>query len=123
MNEEWFPNKNAWVENIKKELPTNFHELRKVGEDENFICKLIRDDNIKDFIVYVNKNNIQLNTPIKLSIFETNAFLIKKQNESQNKGITLTEYAAFFGSIQIIKYLQMEGEKLTPSLWLYAIHS
>ena len=33
LNEEWFPNKNAWVENIKKELPTNFHELRKVGED------------------------------------------------------------------------------------------
>ena len=36
---------------------------------------------------------------------------------------TLIEYATFFGSIQIIKYLNINGVKFTPSLWFYAIHS
>ena len=50
-----------------------------------------------------------------ISIFETNPFLIKRK-------ASLIEYAAFFGSIQIFKYLQLNNVELTPSLWLYAIH-
>ena len=145
--ESWFPkydpnakyNKNEWVEEIKKELPANFHELRKTGENERYISKLIRDDNAEDFIAYMNQGSFPLKSKIEPSIYETNAFLIKKQNESGNKnkrgmfsynqnssnesGVTLIEYAAFFGSIQIIKYLQMQGVEMTPSLWLYATHS
>ena len=51
------------------------------------------------------------------SIFETNSLLINKKN------ITLIEYSAFFGSIQIFRYLLMNNVELTPSLWLYSIHS
>ena len=36
--------------------------------------------------------------------------------------ITLIEYAAFFGSNQIFKYLYLNGAKLTASIWKYAIH-
>ena len=35
---------------------------------------------------------------------------------------TLIEYAAFFGSIQIFKYLVKNGVELYPSLWNFAIH-
>ena len=35
----------------------------------------------------------------------------------------MIEYAMFFGSIQIVKYLQLNDVDLNPSLWLYAIHS
>ena len=35
---------------------------------------------------------------------------------------TLIEYAAFFGSIQIFKFLLLNEVELTSSLWLYAIH-
>ena len=35
----------------------------------------------------------------------------------------MIEYSAFFGSIQIFKYLLMNNVELTSSLWLYAIHS
>ena len=52
---------------------------------------------------------------IPKSIYETNGF--KKLNDA-----TLIEYAAFFGSIQIFKYLQIKGVKLTPQLWYFAIH-
>ena len=36
---------------------------------------------------------------------------------------TLIEYESFFGSTQIFKYLYKNGVKLTPTLWLYGIHS
>ena len=41
----------------------------------------------------------------------------------QNQGnITLIEYATFYGSIQIFKYLLNNNVGLTESLWMYAVH-
>ena len=109
--------------NIEKELYTidpnifdNFEEKRHFGENDSYICSLIRNDNVLDFISHVNRSNISLNSLIKKSIFETNSFLIGKE-------VTFIEYAAFFGSIQIIQYLKLSGVKLEPSLWYYSIHS
>lgn len=64
-----------------------FKENCKIGD--SYICSLIRQDSIVDFIVYVNKNVVQLSSEIKRSFFETNPFLVK------NKCTTLIEYAAF----------------------------
>ena len=74
-----------------------------MGENESYICKVIRDDNVVEFITYVNQNSISLNSNIRTSIYETNSFLLKAYN------LSLIEYAAFFGSIQIFQYLQMNG--------------
>ena len=92
-----------------------FEMNRKIGENHNYICQLIQKDLIEDFITYATKNDLELKCYIPLSIFETNSFLI-------NKRPTLIEYAAFFGSIQIFKYLYLNGCKLTQSLWTYSIH-
>ncbi|KAK8844301.1 hypothetical protein M9Y10_024513 [Tritrichomonas musculus] len=130
MNERWFPKYdpneyrlrfNIWTKELMKELPENFYELRKKGENESFLCQLIREDLLVDFISHTSRTNISVNTKIKPSIYETNSFLIQKENESEN-GITLIEYAAFFGSIQIFNYLRMREVKLTSSLWLFVIH-
>ena len=94
----------------------SFYDNRKIGENESQICNLIRKDSINEFISYLNTNNCSVKEKIHLSIFETNQFLIK------NNDTTLIEYAAFFGSIQIFKYLKLNGAKLKPTLWLYAIH-
>ena len=131
IGKEWFPKyepnsyfKNEWVEEIKKELPENFYQLRKAGENESYICKLIREDNITDFIPYVNKTNFPLNLEIEPSIYETNSFPTTLQNERNNKkSTTLINYAAFFGSIQIIKYLLLQKVEIDPYLWAYSIHS
>ena len=93
-----------------------FEEKRKTGENDNYICELIRNDLIDNFISYVNQNDINIHDDIEISIFETNQFLI------QNKP-NLIQYAAFYGSIQIFKYLYKNGANLTPILWIYAIHS
>ena len=76
---------------------------------------MIRNDLIDDFISYVNQKDYPLKSSINPSIYETNVFLLKSKP-------TLIEYAAFFGSIQIFKYLYLNGVNLTSSLWIYAIH-
>ncbi|KAK8837300.1 hypothetical protein M9Y10_036730 [Tritrichomonas musculus] len=94
-----------------------FEEKRQEGENDTFLCSLIREDSISEFVEYVNRTNISLKSEVKSSIFETNSFLI------ENIKTTLIEYSAFFGSIKIFQYIRTRCGKLKPSVWLYAIHS
>ena len=80
-----------------------------------YICTLIQNDSVIDFISYIEKNNISLLSTIPSSIYETNLFLF-------NKNPTLIEYAAFYGSIQIFKYLYNKKVEINNSIWLYSIH-
>ena len=105
------------ITEMKKELPENFYQKRKKGENDDHICQMIQNDSIEDFVAFFNKNNYySLKSSIKSSIYETNSFLIK------NTDTTLIEYSAFYGSMQIFKYLISNEVELTPRLWLYAIH-
>ena len=90
---------------------------RQEGENDNYLCKLIKINAIEEFIIYTEKANIKLDNIIKKSIFETNHFLL------ENGDIKLIEYASFYGSNDIIKYMQMNGVKLTQDMWACAIHS
>ena len=109
---------------IKKELlncDSNifdfFDEKRKIGENDSYISSLIREDKVEEFISYVNRANIPSTSLIPHSFFETNSFLL------ENKNTSLIEYAAFYGSIQIFQYLNMNNAELKPTIWLYVIHS
>ena len=105
-------------EEIKhKEIDLNeFKERRRVGENDGYICYLIRNDLIDEFVIYMNKTNTSYSKTITRSIFETNHFLMELRSTS------LIEYSAFFGSIQIFKFLHLNNADLKPSIWLYAIH-
>ena len=98
-------------ENINK-----YEEKRKIGENDSYICELIRNDSIDEFVSYLNRTNTLLSTKIERSIFETNSYL----NENDPN---LIEYAAFFGSIQIFNYLRFNRVELNSNLWIYSIHS
>ena len=102
-------------EELCQKIPEDFEYKRICAENDSYICELIRKDLIQDFIIYVNKNNLSLHSNIETSIYETNSFLISKK-------VSLIEYAAFFGSNQIFKYLFKNDVDLTSSLWLYSIH-
>ncbi|KAK8837292.1 hypothetical protein M9Y10_036722 [Tritrichomonas musculus] len=106
------------IAEIEKDISSidSFDQKRHEGENDSYVCYLIRQDAAEDFITYVNQTNLSLNSQIKYSIFETNPFLIEN-------GASLIEYAAFFGSITIFQFLRLNNVELTPSLWLYAIHS
>ena len=99
----------------KKEKDEEFERKRQIGENDSAICQIIREDLIDDFIVYTNQSNLPLNSKIQRSTFETHSFL----NE---KSVTLIEYSAFFGSLQIFKYLLINNVDIKSSLLLCAIH-
>ena len=129
INKKWFPKynplfyENNWIEEIEKELPENFYEKRKKGENDSQICELIRNCMITKFIAFITKNNIQLNATIPVSIYETNSYLLKKQfYYNKEEEFTLIEYATFCGSIQLFKYLKSENIEIKPSLLPLAIH-
>lgn len=75
--------------------PGEFELNRQKGENEHYICELIRNDSIDDFIIFLNEKNISVSNQIKPSIFETNTFLLDKDNN--NEMPTYIEYAAFCG--------------------------
>ncbi|KAK8847256.1 hypothetical protein M9Y10_019842 [Tritrichomonas musculus] len=107
----------GFIKMMMKEVEEDFYEKRREGENDDFLCQLIRLNKIKDFITFVEQTNISLDNIIKNSIFETSQVLI--DNDSY---VSLINYAAFFGSNDIIKYMIMKGAKLTSEMWIYAIH-
>lgn len=95
---------------------SEFEEKRLKGENETYICELIRNDSIEQFIEYVSRTNFPLSKKLNHSIFETNHFLIKNQP-------TPIEYAAFYGSVQICKFLILKDVSLeTENVALFAIN-
>lgn len=100
--------------NNTQTFPDSFKENRKVGENDNFVCKLIQNDSIDEYINYSTQHKLKPSAKIKPSIFETNDFL-------QGKKINLIEYAAFKGSIQIFKELTQGKQNIDQSIWYYAI--
>ena len=105
------------IEEISKNISDDFEIKRQIGENDSYICQLIRNDSIDEFINYVNNANISLTSEIPSSIYETNSFIYKHDKT------TLIEYAAFFGSIQIFKYLKMNIKTISGSIWSHAIYS
>ena len=94
----------------------SFKEKRRIGENDSYICQLIRDDSVVEFIKFITQNNVGLSNTILPSIFETNSTLL------QNMKTTLIEYSVFFGSIQIFQYLKINNAKLSQNMQKYAIH-
>lgn len=101
---------------LDKQLPEDFEEKRRKGENDDKICELIRNDLIGDFTTFVSYYNYPLKSKIKRSIYETNQLLLTQK-------CTLIEYAAFFGSCQIFRYLVDNGAEIEPEIWIHAVHS
>ena len=102
---------------INSDIFYMFNENSKLYDNDSYICSLIRNNQIDEFITYCNQTATSLFSKVKPSIFETNDYLLT------NEDVSLIEYAAFYGSIEIIHFLRLNNVKLTPSLWLYGIHS
>ena len=106
-----------FIERMNKEVEEDFYDKRREGENDDYLCKLIRNDEIKEFITFIEQTNLSLENCIKKSIFETNKFLTDRSD------IKLINYAAFCGSNDIIKYMENKGVELSSLTWIHAIHS
>ena len=49
---------------IDSEIFNDFNEKRQKGENEKFICSLIRNDSIKEFVEFVNRTDVDLKSEI-----------------------------------------------------------
>ncbi|KAK8840104.1 hypothetical protein M9Y10_031041 [Tritrichomonas musculus] len=94
----------------------DFEEKRHRGENDSYLCEVIRSDMIHEFIRYTSQKKIPLSRSIERSIFESNNFL----NENDP---TLIQYACFFGSLKVANYLLQRKVEVEPSLMVYAVHS
>ena len=103
------------LQQFESEIPEDFEKKRENFDNENYLYQLIQNDSIDDFVIYMNRTNTSVNSKIIPSIFETNQFIIKNN-------LSLIEYAAFYGSIQIFQYLKYNGAILFPNLWISSIH-
>lgn len=109
------------IEKYSKEITDDFEEKRQIGENDDYISELIRNDKIDEFIAYINKNKIEASSKLKFSIFETNKFITIKSMPHSGSS-TLIEYAAYFGSVQIFKYLYSHNVQMKAKLLTYSIH-
>lgn len=78
---------------MNNEVQEHFYEKLQEGEND-YLCQLIRFNQIKEFIIFVEQTNLSL----EKSIFETSRLLI-------------------------IKYMEIQGVKLNSPICFYAIHS
>lgn len=101
---------NIVISNLK--IPRDYDEKRGSLSEQDMVLKIIQNDNLDEFI----KKKISISMQRKITIFETNFFLCKKEK------ISLIEYAAFYGSIEIFKYLLEKGQKVNTDIWIPAIH-
>ena len=108
------------MKKVFKEKDPNFfdsyEEKRQIGENDSYICTIIRKDLIAEFNQYMTRTNTSYQKKVTPSIFETNSYLL--ENEPN-----LIEYAAFFGSLKIIQFMNSKGVEFEPKLTNYAIHS
>ncbi|OHT10233.1 hypothetical protein TRFO_20532 [Tritrichomonas foetus] len=108
----------SFFENIDS-LKANNWELHKklmaIGENEDEISKIIREDNIDRFQIISSVNRFDFNSKIQNSVYGKYSYI--------SRDTSLIEYAAFFGAINIFKFLLLNGAKKTESLAKYAVAS
>lgn len=109
---QFFDNESWYISSI----PEDIKEIRKTEYGDNYVLQLIHKDLIDEFILYINKTKCPLYKDIYPSIFETNLFIL------QSQPINYLQYAAFFGSVKIFKYLIKQNYTITNNLLLFAIY-
>ncbi|OHT07570.1 hypothetical protein TRFO_05220 [Tritrichomonas foetus] len=99
--------------NIEKYL-----HIRKEMHSQEKLARIIRDDNMNEFVELISKNDhIDINSKIQPSFLEDNPDI----NNILGSGISLIEYSMAFGSINIFRYLWVNKAKTTQNSLEYSI--
>ena len=49
-----------FIERMNKDVESNFYEKRREGLNDDYLCELIRDNQIKEFIKFTEQRNLSL---------------------------------------------------------------
>ncbi|OHT08253.1 hypothetical protein TRFO_23253 [Tritrichomonas foetus] len=106
-----FPSKKFSIRNFNEYLDTfdiNEHiEKRKMLKNPDILAFAIQNDDIDTFLSIISSTNTDLNAKIPDSFFEPYQIINERCMLP-----TIAEYAAFFGALQIFKYLLMNSVSL-----------
>lgn len=91
-----------------------FIQFRRSGRNGRKICEIIRNDNLSEFQQILSSTTAKITDTIPPSLFERFEMI-------NQKGIGFIEYSAFFGSINIFKFLLANKVKVPPNLGQFAI--
>ena len=91
-------------------------KLRHEGMHENYLYQLIRKDDLNEFQHVLSISSIDINSCVTFSLFEISSII-----NDYLRLPRLIEYAAFFGSIQIFKYLLLNEAEVTSRLPEFAV--
>ena len=94
----------------------DFISSRNAMKNESLISDAIRNDDIETFQFILSQTEMSVNESIPYSIFEINIFINLYEDMPK-----LIEYAAFFESIKIFKFLWNNNANITNNLLGYAI--
>lgn len=103
-------------ETIKEINLERHNELRERGRNHHQIAEIIRNDDIQQFQEMIAQTNISLKSRIPYSFYEDCQFINNKNDMPH-----LIDFASFFGSINIFKFLWINDVKGSPSTFNYAI--
>ncbi|OHT14830.1 hypothetical protein TRFO_14777 [Tritrichomonas foetus] len=107
---EYFDENKIIVRNLNME---NHIIKRLEGMNESEIAIIIRNDDIEQFQSFISRTNTSLNSNIPNSFYEICLFL--------KNSVSLIEYAAFFGSTEIFKFLWVNNVNLPSTLCDFAV--
>lgn len=83
-------------------------KYRETGLNSSNYAKIIQADDVDSLQKLISQTNLDINTLIPRSEFETNEIFDPKMS------ISFIEYAAFLGSINVFKFLLMNNAELRP---------
>ncbi|OHT05692.1 hypothetical protein TRFO_05836 [Tritrichomonas foetus] len=104
------------LENQMKEFKSNiddFEHIRRTGLSNVKLYRLIQEDKLNEFIDFVNLENIDLSAKVNFSIFD--------QHFIRNEEMTLIDYAMYFNSINIFKYLFIQKVSISEQSMEFAL--
>ncbi|OHT01786.1 hypothetical protein TRFO_31260 [Tritrichomonas foetus] len=102
------------MKNKEFQTPDEFFVNRKNGENLNELSQAIRKDDMNLFTHLISQTSLKINaSSIPPALFERFSFI--------QTDVSLVEYAAFFSSIQIFKYLILNDAQFNNELTKYAI--
>lgn len=107
--------KKLYLKNDDNYTQEQFETYIQNGENEEYMCELMRRDDVDNFIQYIEKVNKSKQSRVYHTQYESHMYLIKNN-------LSLIEYSSFFGSNEIFTYLQLNQVDLPPELWLTVIH-
>lgn len=112
-----FGSKESFLKEVNFPNFESFLEFRDKWTNNDPITISIREDDADKLREIISKNNLNYDLEIPYSLFEDISCFFKKKSMPK-----MIDYAAFYGSVNVFKYLLMNDSKITEKTLEFAVY-